>query len=194
MRDSAHVYFRVKFQNMTGPISYQFTDERFAPGVVIAIKRGEKGPRRLQPICHDVEFERGLGYDLKLSAGFGVTLSDSFGKVFYATGDLSDDILKKDEKTLEFSLPVALIGEPESDWLYFVGVGLVSDRTMNFFGGPMPVRDKHPVLISGGNFSHGNPAFIDILLPGETDQEDVLGAYDATRGIRAVVPMFGPGG
>jgi hypothetical protein len=194
LRDSARVYFRVKMGRVIDPVTYHSGDERFAPGVVIAIKRGETGPHRLQPICHEVEFEQGLGYDIKLSAGFGVSLSDSFGKVFYASGDLSGEMLKRDENTLEFSLPVAMIGEPQSDWRYFVGVGLVSDRTMNFFGGPLPVFKEHTVLISGGDFSHGNPAFIDILLPEETDQEAVLGAYDAARGIRAVVPMFGPGG
>jgi hypothetical protein len=193
-RDSARVYFRVKLEKGIDPVTYDFTEERFAPGVVIAIKRGETGPRRLQRICHEVEFEQGSGYDLKLSAGFGVSMSDSFGKVFYATGDLSGEILKEDENTLEFSLPVAAIGEPRGDWRYFVGTGLVSDRTMNFFGGPLPVHEEHPVLIGGGNFDHGNPAFIDILLPVETNQEDVLGAYDAARGVRAIVPMFGPGG
>ena len=188
LKDSTHIYFRVKLENTDAPVTYNFSDERFSPGVVVAIRRGEGG--RHERTCHGVEFEQGLGYDLKLAAGFGVSLSDAFGKVFYASRDLYDGMFKEGENLLEFSLPVSAIGEPELNWRYFVGVGLVSDRTMSFFGGPMPVRKEHNVLISGGNFSHGNPAFIDILLPEGTSQESLLGAYDADKGALAVVSML----
>ena len=192
--DTARVYFRVTLDNMGDPAAYAFTEERFSPGILVAINRGRPGRRRLQQFCHGVGFEGGLGYDLKLCAGFGVCICDSFGKVFSASHDLSAEMFKKDESLLEWSLPVEVIGEPRSDWRYFVGVGLVGDRAVNFFGGPLPVRREHSVLIGGGNFSDGNPAFIDILLPESAGQENLLGAYDADKGRLALVPLVGPGG
>ncbi len=96
--------------------------------------------------------------------------------------------------TLEFALPVDILGRPTSRWDYFVGTGLMSDRTMIFLhAGPAPVQREARVFIGGGNYDYGNPAFIDILLPPNIDQARILGNYDDPKNKKAVVPMVGAG-
>jgi hypothetical protein len=191
-KDHSRAYFRLEFQNMMTPVSYGSSTERFAPGAVIAFDKSGKRDRHLGRYCHGVQFEDEEGYDLKLNVGLAVSVSDSFGKVYFSTPDVYDCLFHREDNTVEFSFPLDFIGEPEHDWKYFVGVGLVSDRTMNFlFGGPMSVYKSHPIFISGGNYDFGNPAFIDILLPEEKDQAKILNNHDAKKGLQATVPMVG---
>jgi hypothetical protein len=194
LKDDSHAYFRLQFHNSMGPVSYGSGTEKFVPGVVIAINKGAKVGRSFQQYCHGVQFEEGEGYDFKLNVGLAVSVSNEFGKVYFSTPDVYANMCNGTNNTIEFSFPIDFIGEPESAWKYFVGVGLVSDRTMNFLNaGVFPVYKDHPIFISGGNYEHGNPAFIDILLPKERNQAGILGKYDAKKGIYAVVPMVGPG-
>ena len=189
LKDSKHIYFRLKLQNMMRPVKYDSIDEKFVPGAVIAINKGNIGERYLQRRFDGVQLANGKGYDLKLTVGFGVTVTNNFGKVCYSTGNIFHNISKKRENVFEFSFPNDFIGEPARDWQYFVGVGLTGDRAMLFFGGPMPVYKDHKLFISGGNYQSGNPAFIDILLPEGSNQTQLLNNYDATDGRTTVVPM-----
>jgi hypothetical protein len=85
-----------------------------------------------------------------------------------------------------------MIGEPDENWKYFVGVGLTSNRAMNFlYNGPMPALRNHPVFIRGANFDYGNPDFIDILYPDHGQQVKILSRYDASKNIKPVVKMMG---
>ena len=90
--------------------------------------------------------------------------------------------------TLIFSLPIEIIGEPEDGWRYFVGVGLTNEPTFNF-SGLVPVFKSVPGLISGGNYDHSNPAFIDILLSENINQTIILSNYDSKSGKLASVRM-----
>ena len=139
LRDSSRVYFRLNLTSLIEPISYTDGGEKFLPGGVIAIKTGGEAERYLTRSCHGVEFEEGGGFDVKVAVGFGVCITDSFGKVVSTAGDISEQILKIDSSTMEFSVPIRTIGEPDDTWSYFVGIGLMSDRAMDFFGGPVPV-------------------------------------------------------
>ncbi len=193
LRDSSRVYFRLSFTRLIEPVSYTNDGERFLPGGVIAVKKGDQAERRLIRSCDGIQFEEGDGFDTKVAVGFGVCITDSRGKVVSTTGDISEQILKMGKSAMEFSLPISTIGELDSTWSYFVGTGLMSDRAMDFFGGPVPVVMESRALIGGGNARHGNPAFIDVLLPPNVDQSRLLSAYDAPSRRLALVPMVGPG-
>jgi hypothetical protein len=140
-----------------------------------------------------VAFAEGSGYDLRINVGLDVSLVNADGKVFWSSRNPLPRTGGADG-TLVFSLPVELIGRPAPDWEYFVGTGLVSDRTMDFLhAGLFPVVKEPRVFIGGGNHEHGNPAFIDILLPPGRDQARLLGDYNPAEGRRPVVPMFAAG-
>lgn len=192
-RDSGRVYFRLNLTRLIQPVSYTSGGERFLPGAVIAIKRGDQAKRYLAPSCHGIQFGEGEGFDIKFAVGFGVCVADSFGKVVSTTGDMSEHLLKIGSNAMEFSVPVSTIGKPDDTWSYFVGIGLMSDRAMDFFGGPVPVVKEGGTLIGGGNARHGNPAFIDVLLPPNVDQSELLGDYDAASYRLVLVPMVRPG-
>lgn len=190
-KDTSRVYFRTTFQKRTHPVIFR-TGEAFLPGCVIAINKGDGEERFLQRECNGIRFEAPDGYDLKISAGTAVAISDRFGRVYFSSPEIFEKISDLDKSTVSFSFPQEVIGEPNECWKYFVGVGLMSNRSMNFlYGGPEPVRRDHPVFIRGGNYDHGNPAFIDILLPEKMDQRKILSNYRAEEGRLAVAPMVG---
>ncbi|MFC1565052.1 glucodextranase DOMON-like domain-containing protein, partial [candidate division KSB1 bacterium] len=187
-------YFRILFENMTEPVMYSQNGELFIPGAVIAINKGGSNDRPLGKYGDGVEFGGDGGYDVKINIGDAVSLTNPLGRVYYTTPSIGHEIRNIEKSLIEFSLLVEYLGEPGEDWKYFVGAGLMSDRSMNFANaGPMPVlKEGPPVFIKGANFDFGNPAFIDILLPEDIDQSKLLGNYDPEKGKRAVVPMIGP--
>jgi hypothetical protein len=191
LKDSARAYFRLTFRELGQPVTYGSSTERFVPGVVIAINTGTLNERRLQQQIHGVRFGAGSGYDVKLNVGTALSVSDNRGIVHFTTGQVWQEMADTVAGTVSFSFPIAYLGEPTDEWEYFVGVGLATDRSMNFlYGGPVPVYRDHPVYITGGNSPGGrNPAFIDILLPEDIDQTAVLSDYDSVT--TAPVPMVG---
>ena len=99
--------------------------------------------RFLQRECHDIRFDEAHGYDLKISVGTAVSVSDRFARVVFSTPEMFDTIHDLKNHTITFSFPVNVIGNPTAPWKYFVGVGLMSNRSMNFlYGGPEPVRGR----------------------------------------------------
>ncbi|MCP4727792.1 MAG: hypothetical protein GY863_22330 [bacterium] len=164
------------------------------PGAVIAINKGGNEDRPLRKYGDGVEFGEDGGYDLKINIGYAVSLTNPLGRIYFTSPSIGQKMRKIGDNIIEFSLPVEYLGEPDKDWKYCVGIGLMSDRSMNFIdAGLTPViKEGPPVFIKGGNYNYGNPAFIDLLLGAEFDQAEILGNYDPTEGKRAVVPMVGP--
>ena len=192
LKDNKNAYFRITFRKLGEPVSYMSPGERFIPGAVIAINKNDNRGSHRQHYCHGVEFRDNRGFDVKLNIGMNISVCNNFGQVFYATPVLYNSMAKRGENALVFSLPVDLIGEPRDCWEYFVGVGLMSDVTMDFlYAGPILVPKDFPVFIKGGNFDYGNPSFIDILLPEKLKQQKMLNGYNPEQGKRAVVPMVG---
>jgi hypothetical protein len=195
LKDKNSAYFRLEFNKLKAPLvlGNQPRAEKLVVGGVIAIQKGKGENQHLQRFCHGVRLGVGDGYDCKVNVGTNVSLTNSFGEVIFSSPELVNALMKYETNTIEFSIPLALIGEPVEEWRYFVGTCLVSNRMMNFLGMPMPVYKEPPapIFISGGNYDHGNPSYMDILLPTGEDQLSLLGAYSADRGELAIVPMVG---
>jgi len=185
-KDKGSVYFRIGLQKLIEPVSNRPGGARFIPAIVIAINKGDKNERQLYKYTNEVELTD--GYDLKINVGFGINISNSLGKIFISTGDFYDEMANLKSNTFTFSLPIELVGEPEDEWKYFVGVGLTNEPTFNF-SGLIPVFKNTPGLISGGNYDYSNPAFIDILLSEKINQTEILSNYDSQSGKLASVRM-----
>jgi hypothetical protein len=173
-------------QEVINPVSNRLSGVKFIPMTVIAINKGDENGKQLYKNTNEVELVD--GYDLKINVGFGINISNSLGKIFISTSDFYNEMGNLESNTLTFSLPIELIGEPEDDWKYFVGVGLTNEPTFNF-SGLIPVFKNIQGLISGGNYDNSNPAFIDILLPEKMDQLNILSNYDSISGKLALVKM-----
>jgi len=153
LKDSARAYFRLTFRELQRPVTYGSGTERFVPGVAIAINKGPLGERHLQQHAHGVRFQVGSGYDVKLNVGTAVSVSDNHGRVHFTSGHVWHEMADTRTKSISFSLPIAFLGEPTDEWEYFVGVGLATDRTMNFlYGGPTPVYQEQTPLLSTSFF------------------------------------------
>jgi hypothetical protein len=190
-KEQNRAYFRIGLQKVIEPVSTRFQSVKFIPAVVIAINKGGDNKRQLCKYTNEVELAE--GYDVKINVGFGINISNSFGKIFLSTNDLYHEMTDQRSNMLTFSIPTEIIGEPNDEWKYFVGVGLTDEPTFNF-SGLTPVFKDVPGLISGGNYDHSNPAFIDILLPKNTNQSDMLSNYDSEKGKLVVVKMVSKNG
>jgi hypothetical protein len=185
-KEKDRAYFRIGLQRVIDPISIGPGGAKFIPAIVIAINKGGDNGRQLYKYTNEVELAD--GYDLKMSVGFGINISNSFGKIFVSTKDFYSEMADMKSNNLIFSVPIEIIGEPEDGWRYFVGVGLTNEPTFNF-SGLTPVLKNNPVLISGGNYDHSNPAFIDVLLSENINQTKMLANYDSKHGKLALVRM-----
>ena len=196
LKDKTHAYFRIEFVKLKNPLVFgnDKRAEKFVPGCVIAIRKGEGVNRYLQKHCHGVRFSGDDGYNLKLNVGTNVSLTNNFGETFFSSPEIVDQISNYEKNIVEFSVPLELIGTPNEDWKYFAGTCLISNRVMNFLGEPLTVYKNPPfqVFIEGGNYDFGNPAYMDILLPAGKNQTEILSAYNADINKLAVVPMIGP--
>jgi hypothetical protein len=195
LKDHNNAYFRLEFSKLKAPLVLgdQPRPEKLVVGSIIAIRKGKGEKRHLQKFCHGVRFVGDDGYDFKVNVGTGVSLTNNFGELIFSSPDIVSAMSKYERNMIEFSVPLELIGEPVEDWRYFVGTCLVSNRTMNFLGEPMPVHKKPPapIFIGGGNYDYGNPSYMDILLPPGADQLTILGTYSVDWGQLAIVPMVG---
>jgi carbohydrate-binding DOMON domain-containing protein len=185
-QEGTRVCFRVGLQKVIEPVSVEPGGTKSIPAIVIAINKGNKHERQLYKYTNEVELAD--GYDLKINVGFGINISNNMGKIFVSTNDFYNEIANRKSNNLTFSLPIEIIGEPEEGWTYFVGVGLTNEPAFNF-SGLRPVRKSGPGFISGGNYDYSNPAFIDILLPENIDQSNVLSDYDSKTGRLATIEM-----
>jgi len=195
LKDKSNTYFSIEFAELKSPVAFSTEKyaERFVPGCIIAINKSNDKKRYLQKHCHGVRFSDDEGYDLKINVGTNVSMANSFGEVFFSSPEIVSKISDYERNTIEFSVPSELLSKPEDEWKYFVGTCLFSNRVMNHLGEPLPVykNPPYPVFISGGNYDYGNPAYMDILLPVEKKQSNILSAYSPETDRLAVVPMVG---
>lgn len=195
LSDGESTGFRITLSGSVVPVSYLPGGERFVPGVVIAINRhGDGGGGSLRTHCHGIEFPDDTGFDMELVVGFNVAVVNAHGRIHWSSPTEVTWQHGGETSTFEFTLPVDVLGRPTARWEYFVGTGLMSDRTMIFLhAGPAPVQREARIFIGGGNHDYGNPAFIDILLPPNIDQTQILGNYHGPTQKRATVPLVGAG-
>jgi len=189
-KDKENAYFRITMSKLMKPTPYHEGGDLFIPCIVIAIHKGKKVGMLQNRVCHGVLLPPEEGYNIKLNIGCAISLSNHLGKVYITTPDILYEYVDEKDSSIDFSLPLDLIGEPRADWKYFVGIGLTTNRLMNYIhGGPTFVHQDHRAFISGGNYSQGNPDFIDILLSPSINQEKVLSQYDVPKNIKPIVPM-----
>ncbi len=193
--DDDHVYFELGFRTIIHAVTDGTRDRTFVPGCVIAVRRD---PAKNHPLQHqylNVRFENGRGYDCRIDIGQTIQVVDAFGRCSFAGPYVRGDITHESSKSLSFALPMSLIGRPETDWEYFVGVFLADDAGTGFLRMFPRHMQARPQLFSIGCGSdpQAKAGFIDILVPEGRSQREILGNYGRSEPRPVVVPMLSPG-
>lgn len=176
LQDRARVYFRLSFRELGRSVIDETSGVTFAPGALIAIRRGDNSDRHTRRICEDMRFSANEGYDLRIDIGIQVIVYDSHNRMIFATGEILDSISNKAENALEFSLPISLVGDPDDTWGFFVSTVLMHDHGLGFVRSfPRPVIRQASASSFGGGRADRNPPHIDVLLPSDVKQSTVLG-------------------
>lgn len=191
--DVEYVYFDATFGEVTNPWN---APEGFSHQLINIYIDTTKGMGRTDTLQEGamVAFDKRYGWDIYIKAlGWGgcraFTSQDDEESKGISDG-LEASVLP-DGKTIRVKVPLAIIGQPDSTWGYYVLIG-----SQDAFGEDdfRPVMEEStPWTFGGGSNLEVNPNVIDMLAPegGRFSQEKLLGSYNAERGAPAVlVPVF----
>jgi len=191
--DVEYVYFDATFREVTNPWN---APEGFSHQLINIYIDTTKGMGRTDAIRKGamVSFDKRYAWDICIKAlGWGgcraFTAQDNDESKGISDG-LQASVLP-DGKTVRVKVPLPIIGQPDTNWGYYVLIG-----SQDAFGEDdfRPVMEESTSWTFGGGSNLGvNPNVIDMLAPegGRFSQEKLLGSYDAEKGILAtLVPVF----
>ncbi|NLS44762.1 MAG: hypothetical protein GX969_03365 [Firmicutes bacterium] len=192
--DVEYVYFDLTFREITNPWN---APEGFSHQLINIYIDTTKGAGRTDALNKGamVAFDNRYAWDIYIKAlGWGGC------RVFTSQDDkesqgISDGIeagVLLDGKTIRVKVPLAIVGQPDPAWGYYVLIGSQDAFGEDDFRPVM--KDPGPWTFGGGTNLDFNPNVIDILAPegGKSSQERQLGSYDADKGTLAVlVPVSG---
>jgi len=181
--DTDHVHFDLGFVAVTNPWD---APEGFYHQLIDIYIDTTSGAGRTDPLRPGprVRFDPAYGWDVQVRAApFGGTrmqrASDGADVPGLARG-LTSGVLA-DGRTIRVSIPLAVLGVPQSSWRYYVLVG-----GFDAFGedGYRPARETAtPWSFGGAHPSGAGPQVIDILAPRWwRSQARQLGSFTVTRG------------
>lgn len=131
--DDSNAHFLLEFRSLSNPgwhpeYGFQLT---FA---AIAIDKDGKAGSGQNSIGRNARYTlpSGLGYESILFVGGGIRLEDAEGNVLAeyqpVPGDEKNPLGNVAEKSISFSVPIELLGQPQSSWKYTVLIGAQDDH------------------------------------------------------------------
>ena len=131
--DDSNAHFLLEFRSLSNPgwhpeYGFQLT---FA---AIAIDKDGKAGSGQNLIGRNARYTllSGLGYESILFVGGGIRLEDAEGNVLAeyqpVPGDEKNPLGNVAEKSISFSVPIELLGQPQSSWKYTVLIGAQDDH------------------------------------------------------------------
>ena len=131
--DDSNAHFLLEFRSLSNPgwhpeYGFQLT---FA---AIAIDKDGKAGSGQNSIGRNARYTlpSGLGYESILFVGGGIRLEDAEGNILAeyqpVPGDEKNPLGNVAEKSISFSVPIELLGQPQSSWKYTVLIGAQDDH------------------------------------------------------------------
>jgi carbohydrate-binding DOMON domain-containing protein len=168
--DKNNVYFRLKFRELSDPgwhpeYGFQLTY------AAIAIDKDRKAGSGQTNVGMNSKYtlKKDFGFEEVIYVGGGVRVEDSKGKVFAeyipAPGDESNPLGNVGTKTIEFALPLKIVGTPQPAWRYAVLIGAQDDHGGAGIGDFRNVEAAAGEWVGGGKVKPDDPNVYDELLP-----------------------------
>jgi glycogen debranching enzyme len=161
--DSSDIFFTLRFRNLVNPMwhpdyGFQLT---FA---AIAIGNGSGGDRELGRNS-DYTLPAGRGFQKVIYVGGGLEIFDSSGTKLAAyvpvVSDTSNTLGSTADREIEFSIPVSILGRPDSDWQISILVGAQDDHGGGGVGEFRSILHKATEWQGGGKEEAGEPNIYD---------------------------------
>lgn len=168
--DDHNVYFKLTFKNLSSPgwhpeYGFQLTF------VAIAIEKGRQigsgqtnvGMNSNYTLDHYDAFE-----DI-IYVGGGIKVANDSGRILAeylpGDGDEKNPLGNASMKTIEFSIPIAILGRADSLWRYTVLIGCQDDHGGAGIGEFRSVEAEAKEWAGGGKMNPNDPNVYDVILP-----------------------------
>ena len=168
--DDNNVFFSLSFRSLSNPgwhpeYGFQLT---FA---AIAVDKDDKPGSGQTSIGRNSQFTlpSKRGYESIIFVGGGIRLENADGTIVAqyqpVPGDEKNPLGNVAEKSISFSIPISLLGQPQSSWNYTLLVGAQDDH------GGAGIGDFRTVQLDGGEWTGGgkkrpfDPNVYDVILP-----------------------------
>ncbi len=170
--DSQNVYFVLKFRNLSDPgwhpeYGFQLTY------VAIAIDKDRKSGSGQTAVGMNAHYslDSNFAFENIIYLGGGFHVENDSGKILAeylpAPGDEKNPLGNVQTKSIEFSVPIKILGEPTSVWRYSVLVGCQDDHGGAGIGEFRAVEKEAGEWIGGGKTNPADPNVYDFLLPNQ---------------------------
>lgn len=168
--DSQNVYFLLKFKNLSDPgwhpeYGFQLTY------VAIAIDKDRKRGSGQTVVGMNAHYtlDSDFAFENIIYLGGGFRVENDSGKILAeylpVSGDEKNPLGNTQTKSIEFSVPIKILGTPTSVWRYSVLVGCQDDHGGAGIGEFRSVEKEAGEWIGGGKSNPADPNVYDVLLP-----------------------------
>jgi amylo-alpha-1,6-glucosidase/glucodextranase-like protein len=168
--DQENLYVRLQFRDLSDPgwhpeYGFQLT---YAAIAIDKDRKTGSGETKVGMNSHYL-LKRDFGFEEIIYVGGGVRVDDSKGKILAeyipAPGDESNPLGNISTKTIEFALPLKIVGTPQPLWRYAVLVGAQDDHGGAGIGEFRNVEAVAGEWVGGGKVKRDDPNVYDELLP-----------------------------
>ena len=168
--DKKNVRFTLRFRELSNPgfhpeYGFQFT---YAAIAIDKDGRDNSGESEAGMNAH-YKFGKNFRYETIVYVGGGINVVDAKGTMLAAymplEGDEADPLGDDQTKTIEFTLPVDVIGTPSASWKYAVLVGAQDDHGGAGIGEFRSVETARSEWTGGGKRKSTDPNVYDTILP-----------------------------
>jgi glycogen debranching enzyme len=167
--DSGNVYFKLRFRNLVQPGWHPEYGFQLTYAAVAIDRDGVPGlGARDVGMNANYRLPADFGFERIVFVGGGLRVVDEKGKILaehipsdraFALGDVR-------RKSIEFALPVSILGQPDARWRFAVLVGAQDDHGGAGLGEFRDVgREASEWTGGGGDHDSGNANVYDVLLP-----------------------------
>lgn len=171
--DEKNVYFTLVFDTLSDPewhpeYGFQLT---YAAIAIDKDKRSGSGQTKVGMNAH-YAFKKDFAFENIIYVGGGIEIDDAQGNILAeyipVPGDEANPLGSTQTKTVEFSLPVSLIGKPRPVWRYAVLIGAQDDHGGAGIGEFRNVGATASSLVGGGKTKPTDPNVYDAILPSKS--------------------------
>ncbi|HWP82382.1 MAG TPA: amylo-alpha-1,6-glucosidase [Bacteroidota bacterium] len=167
--DEENVYFRMEFRNLSNPGWHPEYGFQLTYAAIAIDKDGIKNSgQRTVGRNANISLPSNLGYETIIYVGGGVRIEDAKGVILAEYIPIPDDVKRPlgdvRKKTIEFALPVAVLGEPDDTWRFFVYVGAQDDHGGAGLGDFRSVSSRAGEWVGGGKRRPSDPNIYDVIV------------------------------
>lgn len=171
--DTNDVHFRLQFRNLSDPGWHPEYGSHLTYAAIAIDKDGKPGSGETQVGMNSrYTLKKEFAFEEIIYVGGGVQIRDSKGKILAeyipAEGDESDPLGNTATKTIEFAVPVDILGTPRPRWRYTVLVGAQDDHGGSGIGEFRNVAAQAKEWVGGGKMKEDDPNVYDELLPSKS--------------------------